>query len=229
MTIFLDAFGTLINVRGSVGEAYALFASRWGVKGDAVVLNEAFFKSFKAAPPMAFPEAELSEIPQLEYDWWEAITYQTFESTGLRDRFSNFSAFFAELYDYFATAEPWYVYDDVKPALDKWQDRGVKLAVLSNFDSRIYPVLKALDLADYFSNITISTEVGAAKPNPKIFTHALTINGCKPEEVVHIGDSFDADYQGALAVGIEAIWLNRNGEKEPITDGNQRVSLLDCL
>ena len=229
MTIFLDAVGTLFDVRGSVGEAYALLASRWGVKADAVVLNKAFFNSFKTAPPMAFPEAEFSEIRQLEYDWWETIAYQTFESTGLRDRFSDFYAFFAEVYDYFATAEPWYVYDDVKPALDKWRNRGIKLAIVSNFDSRIYDVLEALDLRDYFSEITISTNVGAAKPHPKIFTNALTINICEPEEVLHIGDSFSADYQGALAVGMKAVWLNRNGKKAPIPDANQRVSLLDCF
>ncbi len=229
MTIFLDAVGTLFDVRGSVGEAYALLASRWGVKADAVVLNEAFFKSFKAAPPMAFACSEFPETRQLEYDWWETIAYQTFQTVGLYDRFSDFYAFFAEVYDYFATAEPWYVYDDVKPALDKWRNRGIKLAIVSNFDSRIYGVLEALDLRDYFSEITISTEVGAAKPNPKIFTDALTINICQRSEALHIGDSFSADYQGALVSGIKAIWLNRKGKKAPMPDVEQRVSLLDCF
>jgi putative hydrolase of the HAD superfamily len=229
MTIFLDAVGTLFDVRGSVGEAYALLARRWGVKANPVVLNKAFFQSFKTAPPMAFPEEELWQLRQLEYDWWEAIAYQTFESTGLRDRFSDFYAFFAELYSYFATAEPWYVYDDVKPALDKWRSQGIDLAIVSNFDSRIYGVLEALDLRDYFSEITASTEVGAAKPNPKIFTDALTINICEPEDALHIGDSFSADYQGALGAGIKAIWLNRKGKKAPIPDVEQRVSLLDCF
>lgn len=229
MTIFLDAVGTLFDVRGSVGEAYAVLASRWGVKVDATVLNEAFFNSFKTSPSMAFPEAELREIPQLEYDWWEAIAYQTFQYAGLYDGFSDFSAFFAEIYDYFATAEPWYVYDEVKPALEKWRNKGENLAIVSNFDSRIYPVLEALELADYFSNVTISTEAGAAKPNAQIFTTALRINSCLPEEVLHIGDSFSADYRGALGVGIKAIWLNRNGKKAPADDVEQRVSLLDCL
>ncbi|MDY6805755.1 MAG: HAD-IA family hydrolase [Cyanobacteriota bacterium] len=229
MTIFLDAVGTLFDVRGSVGEAYAVLASRWGVKVDATVLNKAFFNSFKTSPAMAFPEAELREIPQLEYDWWEAIAHTTFQTAGLYDRFSDFSAFFAELYDYFATAEPWYLYDDVKPALEQWRNKGETLAIVSNFDSRIYRVVEALELADYFSNVTISTEAGAAKPNPKIFTTALRINACLPEEVLHIGDSFSADYRGALGVGIKAIWLNRNGDKAPADDVEQRVSLLDCL
>jgi putative hydrolase of the HAD superfamily len=113
--------------------------------------------------------------------------------------------------------------------LDKWRSQGIDLAIVSNFDSRIDDVLEALDLRDYFSNVTISTEVGAAKPHPKIFTDALTINICKPEEVLHIGDSFSADYQGALGVGIKAIWLNRKGKKAPIPDVEQRVSLLDCF
>ncbi|OZH52161.1 hydrolase [Hydrocoleum sp. CS-953] len=224
--ILLDAVGTLFDVRGSVGEIYQQFASEWGVDISPVTVNKAFFESFKAAPPMAFPGAEPAKIPDLEFEWWCDIAAETYKKVGVLEQFSDFRKFFSELYDYFATAAPWFVYPDVKPALTKWRDSGINLAVLSNFDSRLYPVLSALNLVDFFSDITISTEVGAAKPDRKIFAAALQKYNCTIEEVLHIGDSLTADYEGAINVGIKAFLLNRNTVSQP--EVNQFATLLDC-
>ncbi|MEP6516335.1 HAD-IA family hydrolase [Microcoleus vaginatus] len=211
--IFLDAAGTLFDVRGSVGEVYGKFARRWGVTVSNEELNAAFFQSFADSNPMAFPGRELAKIPQLEFEWWQAVAAKAFQIAGVFNQFSDFPKFFLELYAYFATAEPWFVYPDVLPALNKWQQQGIELAVVSNFDSRIYAVLKALNLAEYFTSVTISTEVGAAKPQSQIFTAALQKHNCLAENVLHIGDSFKADYCGAKNAGLNAIWLNRQQEK----------------
>lgn len=225
--ILLDAVGTLFGVRGSVGEVYQQFASQWGINISPLTVNRAFFESFKAAPPMAFPEAESAKIPELEFEWWCKIAAETYKKVGVLEQFSDFRSFFRELYDCFATAEPWFVYPDVKPTLTQWRDSGIKLAVLSNFDSRLYRVLEALKLADFFSNITISTEVGAAKPDSKIFSAALQKCNCTIEQAVHIGDSFTADYEGAINVGIKAFLLNRNTISQP--EVNQFATLIDCF
>ncbi|MEG4073519.1 HAD-IA family hydrolase [Microcoleus sp. Pol14C2] len=211
--IFLDAAGTLFDVRGSVGEVYGKFAQRFGVTVKSEELNAAFFQSFADSNQMAFPGRELAKIPQLEFEWWQAVCANAFQIAGVFNQFSDFPKFFAELYAHFATAEPWFVYPDVFPALNKWQQQGIELAVVSNFDSRIYAVLKALKLAEYFTSVTISTEVGAAKPQSQIFTAALQKHNCIAENVLHIGDSFKADYCGAKNAGLNAIWLNRQQEK----------------
>lgn len=211
--IFLDAAGTLFDVRGSVGEAYAKTAKNFGVEVASEQIHEAFLQSFYSATPMAFPGVETAQIPALEFAWWQAVSAKAFQIAGVFDRFSDFPAFFAQLYTYFATAEPWFVYPDVVPALNKWQQQGIELAVISNFDSRLYPVLKALNLAEYFTSITISTEAGAAKPKSQIFEVALQKHGCTAGDAVHIGDSFKADYWGAKAAGLKAIWLNRQQEE----------------
>jgi putative hydrolase of the HAD superfamily len=209
--IFLDAVGTLFGVKGSVGAVYQEVAQQFGVEVDAALLDKAFYQSFKTAEtPMAFPGVNPADIPQKEYDWWEHLAHRTFQAAAVRDRFSNFSAFFAALYAHFATAQPWVVYPDVLPALKYWQNQGIPLGVLSNFDTRLYPVLSALELADFFASVTLSTEVGAAKPHPEIFKAALAKQGCVPERVWHIGDSLKEDYEGAKAVGIQAIWLKRD-------------------
>ncbi|MEZ2240254.1 HAD-IA family hydrolase [Microcoleus sp.] len=211
--IFLDAAGTLFDVRGSVGEVYGKFSRSWGITVSNEELNTAFFQSFANSTPMAFPGRESAKIPQLEFEWWQAVCANAFQIAGVFNQFSDFPKFFAELYAHFATAEPWFVYPDVLPALNRWQQQGIELAVVSNFDSRLYAVLKALNLAEYFTSVTISTEVGAAKPDSKIFTTALQKHHCIAENVVHIGDSFKADYCGAINAGLKSIWLNRKQEK----------------
>ena len=233
--IFLDAAGTLFDVRGSVGEVYGKFARSWGITVSNEDLNTAFFQSFASASPMAFPGIEAAKIPELEFEWWQAVAAEAFEIAGVFNQFSDFPKFFAELYAHFATAEPWFVYPDVLLALNKWQQQGIELAVVSNFDSRIYSVLKALNLAEYFTSVTISTEVGAAKPDSQIFTAALQKHNCIAENVLHIGDSFKADYCGAKAAGLKAIWLNREQEKVesgklPLTETKiEQCSSLDFL
>ncbi len=208
--IFLDAVGTLFGVEGSVGEQYVKVANRFGVNLAADDLNRAFYKSFKAATPPAFSGTEAAEIQVKEYTWWLEIAVETFKEANAFHYFPDFGRFFAYLYDYFATAEPWFVYPDTIEALKRWQQLGIPLGILSNFDSRLYSVLQALNLADYFTSVTISTEVGAAKPNPQIFEIALQKHHCSASTAWHIGDSFEEDYQAAKAVGLRGIWLKRH-------------------
>lgn len=207
--VFLDAVGTLFGIRGSVGEVYSAIAAKVGVEVGPDRLNSAFFQSFKIAPPLAFSQAQFEQIPELEFNWWQAVARSTFATAGAMEQFVDFPAFFVELYDYFATAEPWYVYDDVLPALRRWQQAGIQLGIISNFDSRIQQVLEALELREFFSTITISSLTGAAKPNPEIFTVALKKHGCTPQEAWHIGDSLAEDYQGAKTAGIRPFLIQR--------------------
>jgi putative hydrolase of the HAD superfamily len=210
--IFLDAVGTLFGVEGSVGQAYATVAERFGVTADAEALNTAFFRHFKAADPMAFPGTDPTHIPAQEYAWWQAIAEKTFQETGDWEKFEDFAAFFADLYTYFAGADPWFVYPDAYHSLERWRSKDIEMGIISNFDSRIYTVLDSLALADFFTTITISTEVGAAKPDPQIFTMALAKHGYEPAEAWHVGDSYNEDYEGARAAGLRGIWLKRPAE-----------------
>lgn len=211
--IFLDAVGTLFGVRGSVGEIYGKLAQEFGVNVDFVALNQAFFQSFAASPSPVFPQAESHEIPDLEFDWWKTIAQNTFQRAGVLHQFADFHGFFNRLYGYFASAEPWYVYPDVAEMLPKWQDQGIEMGIISNFDSRIYSVLQSLKLMEYFDSITICSEVGAAKPDQDIFIAALAKHDYSPEETLHLGDSYEDDYQGALALGMQAALLKR---KDPV-------------
>ena len=228
--IYLDAVGTLFGIKGSVGEQYARIATDFRVSLDPDLVNRAFYSCFQAAPRVAFPNLLQHDLPKAEYEWWRSLTEQTFSQTGDLTKFLDFEAFFKSLYAYFATAEPWFVYDDTYLALDAWKQKGITLGVLSNFDSRIYSVMAALELKDYFSSITISTEIGAAKPDPLIFEMALAKHQIErsPDLAWHIGDSFGEDYAGACAVGINAFWLDR--DRKPTTNpAKQAARKIDKL
>jgi putative hydrolase of the HAD superfamily len=207
--IFLDAVGTLFGVKGSVGEVYSQIAREFGVEASPQVLDNAFYQSFKASPPPTFPDAEVQDIPQCEFEWWYTLAQKTFKSAGIIQQFADFETFFSELYIHFGTSDPWFVYPDVIPALTNWQKKGIELGIISNFDSRIFSVLQALELRDFFNSITISTQVGAAKPEPKIFGVALAKHNCYANSAWHVGDSSTEDYQGAKAVGMRGVLIKR--------------------
>ncbi|MGG6267297.1 HAD-IA family hydrolase [Leptolyngbya sp. AN03gr2] len=207
--VFFDAVGTLFGVRGSVGQVYREIARKHGVEVDASVIDQSFYEAFKASPPCTFPDVDVVEIPQLEQEWWNTIAQQTFDRAGVLNKFDDFSSFFSDLYIHFETAKPWIIYPDTLPTLQKLRSLNIPLGVLSNFDSRLYRVLRALDLADYFDSVTISTEAGVAKPDPKIFEIALAKHHCEPENAWHIGDSMQEDYQAAKAAGLRGILLDR--------------------
>ena len=209
--IFLDAVGTLFGVRDSVGHVYGELAQQSGVSTDIGALDKAFYRSFKAAPRMAFPEAPATDIPHLEYRWWRAVAADTFERVDALEQFTDFEAFFSEVYQHFTTAAPWIVYSDTVEALTRWQRLGISLGVISNFDSRLYSVLEALELKTYFDSITISTEVRAAKPDPRIFEAALQKHHCLAAQAWHVGDSQAEDFDGAKAVGLKPVLIQRRG------------------
>lgn len=71
-------------------------------------------------------------------------------------------------------------------------------------------------LLPYFDTITDSSSVGVKKPDAKIFNHALTVAKVLPQEAVMIGDSLEADIQGALAVGMHAIHFMPIKKQHPL-------------
>ncbi len=218
--IFFDAVGTLLRVRGSVGQAYSQVAAEYGVGVDPQALDRAFAQAFASAPPPACGGLSGSSLLAWERAWWQQVVRQTFAGVGSLAEFGEerFAAFFAHLFEYFAGADPWELYPETLPVLQALQGEGIRLGVISNFDSRLPRVLQALGLEGYFSSLTLSTQVGSAKPDPRIFQAALETQGIPPEAACHIGDSYREDYQGATAAGLRALWLDREG-KDPSCQG----------
>jgi FMN hydrolase / 5-amino-6-(5-phospho-D-ribitylamino)uracil phosphatase len=89
--------------------------------------------------------------------------------------------------------------------------RGARVGVLSNSEGRLAALLDEVGIADPFEVIVDSGVVGIAKPDPRIFEHALAALGAAEASLaIHIGDSFEADVAGARRAGWRAIWYGRH-------------------
>ena len=224
--IFFDVAGTLIEVRGSVGEIYARVAHRYGLAVEPEEIQRRFARDFRLQPPLAFPVGTAeAELLDLERGWWRRLVRNVFAESG---PFPRFDDFFAEVFELFRGREGWQLYDDVEPALAALNRQGRRLGVISNFDSRLYDLLRAFRLDRYFDAVHLSSREGAAKPDPAIFHAALAKNAVGPGQAVHIGDSLREDVEGAAAVGLRPVLLDRAGR---FTAGPHfaRITRLDQL
>jgi putative hydrolase of the HAD superfamily len=100
---------------------------------------------------------------------------------------------------------------DAREATDALAAAGHRLGVVSNWDCSLPAELARLGVADRFGVVAASATVGASKPAPAIFAHALRALGVAPERAVHCGDSPSADCEGALGAGVHPVLLDRAG------------------
>ncbi|HSS17934.1 MAG TPA: HAD-IA family hydrolase, partial [Candidatus Dormibacteraeota bacterium] len=84
-----------------------------------------------------------------------------------------------------------------------------QLAVISNFDGRLRFILEHLGISKFFAHIFISSEIGADKPDPEIYLRALKLIDLKPNEVLHVGDDQERDWEAASVVGLSIFRLDR--------------------
>jgi YjjG family noncanonical pyrimidine nucleotidase len=84
-----------------------------------------------------------------------------------------------------------------------------KLHIITNgFADVQYKKINNSNIAGFFKTITNSEMAGVKKPNPIIFEHALNLAKAKKENSLMIGDCMEADVQGALDAGLDAIFFN---------------------
>ena len=119
------------------------------------------------------------------------------------------------------------LFDDVVPALERLKQRGIVLGVISNLRRDMDELSKQLGLHTYLDFSVTSLEAGAEKPHPPIFLAALERAQVGPEEAVHVGDQYEADVQGAKAVGITPVLLDREGWYDNVNDCSRIASLPD--
>jgi len=109
------------------------------------------------------------------------------------------------------TTKYWSAFPQVENLLKGLRKDGYRLGVISNWDNTARKILEENDLADYFDNIIISSEVGVAKPDPQIFELAFKEAGVMPEECLYIGDNYYDDGVGSEKVGMDYLIINRFG------------------
>jgi putative hydrolase of the HAD superfamily len=116
------------------------------------------------------------------------------------------------------------LYEDALPVLDELRRHGLKLGLISNGqrDLEEFATHHALDV----DAVVGSQAHGRTKPHPSIFEAALEALDVAVEQAAMVGDSYEDDVEGARALGIRAILLDRDGRQPEAED---RIDTLFAL
>lgn len=226
--VFFDAADTLFHVQGSVAEIYLAHAVQFGFQEQTdslASIKQAFSRAFRDAPSPIFAVTEPAQLKHSERLWWFDIVHNVFYRVGMFERFDDF---FERVFEVFEDPSSWRLFPETASTLALLKSQGFELGIISNFDTRLFSILRGLDIADVFDTVTISSLAQAAKPSPKIFQLALKKHAVDPEEALHIGDSFRDDAEGAAGVGLRALLLDRRSQSPAsLPSGVARITSLD--
>lgn len=206
--VTFDVTGTLIHCP-RLGEIYAEVLGRHRSDANASDVARLFpevYREMACASP-AFLD-RFTQHPEGARGWWSDLVSRLCARLGLQPP-SPFAV--AELYQRFAHAPAWTVYDDVADSLELLSSAGFRLAIVSNWDERLEPLLVELGLRSAFDAVVTSSAVGLAKPHPAIFQRALERLGAAADQTIHVGDQRLEDLEGARAAGLHALLLHRRG------------------
>lgn len=105
------------------------------------------------------------------------------------------------------------LYDDVQPVLQALRAQGIRTAILTNGPSDGQRrKLQATGLEAIVDHVAIGEEVGVSKPTPAAFHGVVQRFALSAGDAMMVGDSPELDYDGALAAGLQARLLDREGQ-----------------
>lgn len=204
--VTFDATGTLFHCP-RLAAIYREVLTRHGVEAEEKRLRSLISRVWQELD-IAAPAGRdrFTAHPKGPRGWWARFVERLCEHLGAAPP-SAFAV--AELYQRFGRAEAWELYPDVSAVLAELAQRGLPLAVVSNWDPRLPELLDDLGLAGRFVAVVSSSSVGIEKPDPRLFAAAVEALGVEPERVLHVGDSRRHDVEGAEAAGLRALHLDR--------------------
>ena len=119
-------------------------------------------------------------------------------------------------------------FDDVIPVLKQLRQSGRTIGVVSNIAEPGDAVAARAGLSEHVDFVVTSQDAGANKPHPPIFMAALARAAAGAEEALLVGDSLEADIDGARGVGIRAVFMDRDGHY-PDYSGGPRITTMNQL
>lgn len=191
-------------------DGYVRLGRRHGLELDPARYDEARRAAFMT----------LKRHPELDHDEeiWVLFTQRIIEAMGGT---GDTYAAAVEMEDAWSHAQHFELYDDALPVLTALHAAGLKIGLLSN---------TARDLDEFVAHHLLTVDAvltsrahGKTKPHETIFRHMLELLGVEPEDAVMVGDTLEDDVEGALAVGMRAVLVDREGRYP------DRVGRLDDL
>ncbi len=207
--VLFDVGGTLIESRPAPPEVYARVLGRWGAAVTAEQVAPVFQRVWEELT-QEHPRG-LDRYHRLkgdEREWWGEFLRRVLSELGID---VPWRPVLGALFEAFADPGLWHVFPEVPEVLANLRARGVRLGVVSNWDSRLPALLERLELRRWFDAVLVSAIEGIEKPAPEIFRRAAARLGIEVEECLHVGDSPLDDYRGAESAGMRAVLVDRKG------------------
>jgi HAD superfamily hydrolase (TIGR01549 family) len=165
--------------------------------------------------PSLYPEARAAALaslerhPELRHDeeLWFAFTERIVRGMGGdADQARDLAV---EMTRAWERSENFDLYDDVLPVLGELRGRGLKLGLVSN---------GGREISDFVAHHCLDVDCAVAsrahgwiKPHESIFLAALELIGAAPADAAMVGDSVEDDIEGAAALGMRTVLIDREG------------------
>ncbi|KAN0064032.1 hypothetical protein ACQY0O_003638 [Thecaphora frezii] len=241
--VLFDVFDTLLQPILPPHVQYAQEARRLGLDVADDDVQRAFKQAFRTLWNQ-HPNYGLSTSLASPDEWWRLVIHSTFSPDHhplitASQHFSVLPLLSTRLLDRFASRRAYRLFPDVLPTLSSLP-RSLPLALATNSDTRILSALSDFQMNRYFDlaidhpqyydrgggGPTLSCIEQCAKPDPAFFKAAVRRN-CQEEvrldQVLYVGDQREEDFWAAIQVGLQAVWVDREGTRYQPTTQEQEA------
>jgi 2-haloacid dehalogenase len=190
-----DCYGTLIDwERGILGAVRPVLSNHKIIATDEIILET-----------FAQIESEVEAGPYRPYrDILHTVVLGMSKRFGFVPNDTECNAIVSSLPD-------WPPFGDTVAALKSLQSK-YRLAIISNVDDDLFAGTNR-HLGVEFDYVITAAQVGAYKPSPRVFEHALQKIGCHKNELLHVAQSLYHDHVPAKQLGLSTVWINRRQGK----------------
>ncbi len=216
--VAFDAVGTVIKPDPPVVAVYTQIGNQHGSAITETQVANRFGQAFRAEYDSSNSTDEANERLI-----WRRIVERVFDD--LSD--PALEVCFEELHAHFGMPEAWRCFSDVEVVLSELKERGIDCVLASNFDQRLHAICEGHAELNGFSARFISSELGSYKPNPLYYQAMLKSLELNRDELLMVGDDWANDVNGAKAVGIPAVHLDRS-QTEAVT-WNENIPVINTL
>lgn len=198
-----DAGNTLFFERPTRFEIYTRAAQELGLAVDEAAMRRAMHEAHDRTPPVDGEAARYTDR------WFERYVPRVYRSLGATD--GMMEGFVERLRERYRQTAVLQLFPEAREVIDRLRERGVRLAIVSNWSPRLAQHLDALGVTTLFDAVLISAIEGVEKPAPAIFERACARLGVAPGAMLHVGDHPVNDVEGARAAGVHGLLLDRDG------------------
>jgi putative hydrolase of the HAD superfamily len=210
--VFFDFGGTLFSYAALAGQAFDLVgraAQRLGIEAPAAELGAALARASRAS------WAHFSGRPYyLHRDLFQEAFRRWAAELGAQPDQALLDWMHEQQRD--SLLERFTLREGCVPTLRELRSRGLRLSIVSNIDDDyLHPMLERAGLDAVLHHWSSSEEARSCKPDPGFFRYACRKAGCRPEQVLFVGDSPEHDIAGARALGMTTVLIPEIGAEPP--------------